>query len=163
MNARQMLIAIAAAAMLVTGSAAVQAQGKGKGEIRGKGAEVRRGDDERGELRGGPRGRGMRAERSFLHGIELTEAQRVQVRDIHLKYRPRHQAFADTVRANARAGIRPAADSAMRVRMQQVTLQERAEIRAVLTAEQQKQFDANLAKWSEKRKVRADRMKKSRG
>lgn len=95
--------------------------------------------------------------RELLRGVELTEAQKLRVRDIHLKYRGRHEALADTLRANRAVGI--AADSTMRLRFERMAEQERGEIRGVLNAEQQKTFDGNVTFLKERR----ERMREGRG
>lgn len=146
MTSRLALVAVLAAAALASAAPAA-AQGRGRG-----GSDVSRTDDDK---RGGMRMQGMPR---LLGGIQLTDAQKTRIRDIHLKYQPRQQALRDTVRANVMAGIRN--DSTMRLKMQQVALAERNEIRAVLTVEQQKTFDANVAKFEDRRKEKAARAKK---
>ena len=143
MISRIALVAVLAASTLGL-SISADAQGPGRGGDR---SDVSRKDDDHGmRMQGMPR---------LLGGIQLTDAQRTRIRDIHLKYQPRQQALRDTIRANVIAGI--GNDSTMRLKVQQVALAERNEIRAVLTAEQQKQFDANVAKFDERRKEKAER------
>ena len=144
MSGRMMLGAAALVMSLAIG-VEVQGQGRGHGGQRGAG---------QGEMRGGDRRGPMMAARALLRGIDLTDAQKTKIRDIALKYRPRHEAFADTMRANRELGIRP--DSTQLAKRMQILAQERAEIRAVLTAEQQKTFDANVAKMQDRMKERRD-------
>jgi len=109
--------------------------------------------------------RGARGERggAALRGIQLTDAQRTQIRAIHDKYRPQYQSLRDQLRApmdSARAarqrGDTTAARAAfartapVREQVKALSDRERAEIRGVLTAEQQKTFDANVQRMQER-------------
>jgi Spy/CpxP family protein refolding chaperone len=90
------------------------------------------------------RGRGRRGAmgaRGALEGINLTEAQKASLKDIHKKYgeqlktlRQQNQGKAAGQNADARA------------QFQTVMERERTDIRAVLTPDQRTQFDANVAK-----------------
>lgn len=148
MFGRMMLGAVALVTSLAAGMEA-QAPGGAQGH-RGPGQAAGRG-----EMRAGGRREPMSALQALLRGIELTDAQKAKVRDISLKYRARHEAFADTLRANRDAGIRP--DSTTRAKRMQIATQERTEVRTILTAEQQKTFDANIAKMQERMKTRGGR------
>ena len=145
MTSRLALVAVLAAAAFAS---AVPADAQGRGRA---GADKSRADDDN-------RGMRMHGMPRLLGGIQLTDAQKTRIRDIHLKYQPRQQALRDTIRANVMAGI--GNDSTTRIKVQQVALAERNEIRAVLTAEQQKTFDANIAKFEERRKEKAARSRK---
>lgn len=102
-----------------------------------------------------------------LRGVELTEAQRTRITAIEQKYREQFKAIRDSaqpgpdVARDARqrrdtAAARAAFSrmQARRARMEQLMTQQRHEIRAVLTAEQQKTFDRNLAAMQERREQR---------
>ena len=146
MTSRLAFVAVLAAAAFAT---AVPAEAQGRGRGRGSSESSRDDDDNRGmRMQGMPR---------LLAGITLTDAQKTRVRDIHLKSQPRMQALRDTARANVMAGI--SNDSTTRAKVQQVALAERNEIRAVLTVEQQKTFDANIAKFESRRKDKMGRSK----
>lgn len=146
MTSRLAFVAVLAATAFAT---AVPAEAQGRGRGRGS-SESSRDDDNRGmRMQGMPR---------LLAGITLTETQKTRIRDIHLKYQPRQQALRDTARANVMAGI--SNDSTTRLKVQQNALAERNEIRAVLTVEQQKTFDANVAKFEARRKDKSDRARK---
>ena len=129
----------------------------------------------------GPRARGPRGPRGgpggpLLAGITLTDAQREQVRAIGEKHRAQFQAEARQGRSRPTPGAeRARPDSAqraemraqreqMRTQMQAVRQQHEAEIRAVLTPEQQQTFDANRARIAERMsEPRRGRMRAGRG
>ena len=118
-------IATLAAALCVgiTSVAAAQGteppqQGQGQGEMR----------------RGGGMG-GM-----LLKDINLTDAQKAQVKAIREKYAPQQLALRKAVQAT---GGPP--DEATRAKIADLQSKQAAEIRAVLTADQQATFDKNLA------------------
>jgi Spy/CpxP family protein refolding chaperone len=118
-------IATLAAALCVgiTSVAAAQGteppqQGQGQGEMR----------------RGGGMG-GL-----LLKDINLTDAQKAQVKAIREKYAPLQLELRKSVQAT---GSPP--DDATRAKMMDLQTKQAAEIRAVLTADQQAQFDKNLA------------------
>ena len=105
------------------------------------------------------RGRGMRdgmGARGLLRGVNLTDEQKQRVRAIHEKYQNEGKGVRESLRPameEARAArqrgdsaaARKAWDRTADQRRQLVALQERqmSEVRGVLTAEQQRQFDAN--------------------
>ena len=118
-------IATLAAALCVgiTSVAAAQGteppqQGQGQGEMR----------------RGGGMG-GM-----LLKDINLTDAQKAQVKEIREKYAPLQLELRKAAQAT---GAPP--DEATRSKMMDLQSKQAAEIRAVLTADQQATFDKNLA------------------
>ncbi len=133
---------------------------------------VRRDGKRAGKRMKAARGRGG----SALRGIQLTDAQRTQVRTIHEKYRPQWQTLRDQLKApmqDARSarqrGDTVAARAALArttpVRDQLKTLadRERAEIRATLTAEQQKTFDANVQRMKERMTKQGEGRRERRG
>jgi len=114
-------IATLAAALCVGMTTVAAAQGtpqQGQGEMR----------------RGGGMG-GM-----LLKDITLTDAQKEQVKTIREKYLPQQL----ELRRSAQAVGGPP-DEATRSKMMDLQSKQAAEIRAVLTADQQVQFDKNLA------------------
>jgi Spy/CpxP family protein refolding chaperone len=118
-------IATLAAALCVgiTSVAAAQGteppqQGQGQGEMR----------------RGGGMG-GL-----LLKDITLTDAQKAQVKVIREKYAPLQLELRKSVQATGSP-----ADEATRTKMMDLQSKQAAEIRAVLTADQQATFDKNLA------------------
>ena len=116
-------IATLAAALCVGITSAAAAQGteppqQGQGEMR----------------RGGGMG-GL-----FLKDINLTDAQKAQVKAIREKYAPLQLELRKSVQAT---GSPP--DEATRTKMMDLQSKQAAEIRAVLTADQQATFDKNLA------------------
>jgi Spy/CpxP family protein refolding chaperone len=87
-----------------------------------------------GERRGGAMG-GM-----LLKDINLTDAQKAQVKTIREKYAPQQLELRKSAQA---VGGPP--DEATRAKMIDLQTKQAAEIRAVLTADQQATFDKNLA------------------
>ena len=87
-----------------------------------------------GEMR---RGGGMGG--MLLKDITLTDAQKAQVKTIRDKYMPQQM----ELRKSAQATGGPP-DEATRSRMMDLQEKQVAEIRAILTADQQKVFDGNL-------------------
>ena len=121
----------------------------------------------RGHARGEKRGE-MRGD---FRKLNLSDAQKAQMKAIHQKYQPQAKPLIESMRpamdnaraarqrgdtAAARAAIAGTADA--RNKLLALREQERAEVRAILTPEQQKTFDANAAsrkehgrgKWSKK-------------
>ena len=73
-----------------------------------------------------------------MEGITLTEDQQAKFGEIALKYRAERQKLMP----NGMQGGPP--DDTMRAKLSEITDRQYAEIRALLTADQQKLFDANL-------------------
>jgi Spy/CpxP family protein refolding chaperone len=94
-----------------------------------------------------PQGQGMgqgqgRGERSgmLLKDINLTDAQKDQIKTIREKYLPQQ---LELRKASQATGAQP--DEATRTKMMDLQNKQAAEIRAILTADQQTTFDKNLA------------------
>ena len=92
-----------------------------------------------GGTQGGPGMRGGRGMAMLFEGITLTEAQQTKVDSISAKYRAERQKMMPN-------GMGGPPDESMRAKMTEMMTRQNAEIRAVLTAEQQKTFDANVEK-----------------
>ena len=86
---------------------------------------------------------------NLLAGITLTDQQQAQVKAIREKYAPQRMEIRNALRSS---GMAP--DSATRAKMQGITDAETADIRAVLTAEQQKVLDKNVVEARERMKNR---------
>lgn len=86
----------------------------------------------------GRRGGGMGG--MLLKDITLTDAQKAQVKTIREKYLPQQMELRKAAQA---VGGPP--DEATRTKMMDLQTKQAAEIRAILTADQQAQFDKNLA------------------
>jgi len=97
-----------------------------------------------GEMR---RGGGMGG--MLLKDITLTDAQKNQIKTIREKYVPKQLELRKAVQAT---GAAP--DEATRAKMTELQTQQSAEIRAILTADQQKTFDHNLHEMKEKMDAR---------
>src|SRR5947209_2171997 len=99
---------------------------------------------ERGMRRGGPGG-------ELLKGITLTADQKTRLQDLRKSDKPNDQ--VKKAMEDARAARQRGDTAAARAQMQALRQQQRerhiAAIRSILTAEQQKQFDANVATWKQ--------------
>jgi len=93
-----------------------------------------------GEMR---RGGGMGG--MLLKDITLTDAQKAQIKTIREKYVPKQLELRKAVQAT---GGPP--DEATRAKMTELQTQQSTEIRAILTADQQKTFDHNLHEMKER-------------
>lgn len=97
-----------------------------------------------GARRGGGMGGG-----TLLKDITLTEAQKAQVKTIREKYLPQQMELRKAAQA---VGGPP--DEATRAKMTDLQTKQAAEIRAILTADQQTVFDKNLAEMKERMAAR---------
>ena len=160
MKLRSTLVALA----LVAGAGIAEAQSAPAQQTpRAERADSARRDGKHNGRRLGARGARGEHGGAALRGIQLTDAQRTQVRAIHDKYRTQYRALRDQLRApmdSARAA-RQRGDSAaaraalarttpVRDQMKALADRERAEIHGVLTAEQQRTFDANAQRMQER-------------
>lgn len=84
---------------------------------------------------GGGQGRGARQMEMLMQGITLTDAQKAQVDSIAQSFRAQMPAFTP--------GQPP--DSAAQAKRMEIAEKRNTAIRAVLTADQQKVFDKNVA------------------
>ena len=150
---RKHIVVLGAAVALFAASEAT-AQAPARPDSAGRQGEMRRGQRPRGE-------RGMRMGREgmpgLLRGIELTQAQRDQVKTINEKYRAEFQTLRQSLQPDMKAArdARQRGDTAAaraawdrntvgREKMQALMEKQRTELRGVLTADQQKTFDANV-------------------
>lgn len=101
-----------------------------------------------GPMRGGPGG-GM--QRMLFEGIALSDAQKGVIDSIQTARRSAMRARMQQQGAQAGGPPDEAARGAMMREMRTAMEQDRAAVRAVLTADQQKTFDANLARMRERR------------
>jgi Spy/CpxP family protein refolding chaperone len=85
----------------------------------------------------------------LLQGITLTDAQKAQVKTIREKYLPQQMELRKSAQA---VGGPP--DQATRDKMMALQNQQAADIRAILTADQQTVFDKNLAEMKERMAAR---------
>ncbi len=98
-----------------------------------------------------PQGQGQGERRAggmggmLLKDITLTDAQKDQVKTIREKYLPQQLELRKAVQAT---GAPP--DEATRAKMTDLQNKQAAEIRAILTADQQKTFDHNLHEMKER-------------
>ena len=87
--------------------------------------------------------RGGRGQAMLFEGITLTASQEQKVDSIRAAYRAERQ------KSSPNGSGRP--DAAARTKMKEAMDKQNAEIRALLTPEQQKVFDANIATMKERR------------
>ena len=163
-------------ALVVAASATVAATAGAQSteSANGQRVERSRSDSTRWKHRG-MKGHGREAMgpgRNALRGVKPTDAQKAQIKAIHEKYQPQFKAFHEAMKPameEARAarqrgdtaGVRAAfaKTASTREQAQGLRAQETAEIRAILTPEQQKTFDTNVARM----KAHGDHAKKGRG
>jgi len=100
-----------------------------------------------GEMR---RGGGMGG--MLLKDINLTDAQKAQIKTIREKYAPKQLELRKAAQAT---GVAP--DDATRAKIAELQNQQAAEIRVILTAEQQVTFDKNLTEMKARVGARAGR------
>jgi Spy/CpxP family protein refolding chaperone len=120
----------------------------------------RRGPGQPGQARARKGGEGF----GFGRDLNLTDAQKAQIKTIHEKYRPQNQALRDrakpfmdaarTARQNRDSvAFRTNIEKAHQVMLggQSIRTQESAEIRNILTAEQRVKFDARQKEMADRR------------
>jgi Spy/CpxP family protein refolding chaperone len=96
-------------------------------------------------------GRGGGMGGMLLKDINLTDAQKAQVKTIRDKYVPQLQELR---KASQATGGPP--DEATRTKMMDIQAKQTTEIRAILTADQQATFDKNLAEMKARMANRAN-------
>ena len=115
----------------------------------------------------GGMGRGMqggRGERGLFRGIKLSDTEKAKLKVIRTKYAPEQKQLRESMkpamqeaRAARQKGDSVAAKAAFdrtkdgRDKMKALMDRERGEIRSALTPENQKQFDANVQKFAQRR------------
>jgi protein CpxP len=140
-------------ALTVGAAGAVVAQSSHPDTTRPERSDRREQGDRGMRRRGGPGG-------ALLRGITLTDAQKTQLetlrkaqRDEMEKNRDQFRAAMKEAREAREKGDTATARSkmtALRTQMTQQRERQVAALRSILTAEQQKQFDANVAAWKER-------------
>ncbi len=164
-------VAVVAAAFAALAAAGVaQAQGTGAPAQHQHGAEAR------GQMGPGGRG-GMMMEQMLFKGITLTDAQKAKLDSLHKAQQTAMEAQRGQGRPDF-AAIRAAREKGDTVTANKLMAEQRAKmeaqheahlatVRAILTPEQQKQFDANVAEmkqhqgeWGRGHGMRPDSAKK---
>ena len=154
---------LALGALMVLGVAGVSAaQSPTTPKARTDSGYKSRGARPDGQFRRGPGG--GREGRGFGRDLNLTDAQKTQIKAIRTKYQPQNQAlrdrakpFTDAARAARKSGdsvaFRTNMEKARQVMQsgQSIHTQEMAEIRAILTPDQQAKFDAQQKAAAERR------------
>lgn len=85
----------------------------------------------------------------LLDGITLTADQKTKVKAVEDKFQPRSEALRKEMQGAMQSGGRP--DASLREKMTALNTEQRAALREILTADQQKLFDANVKKMDERR------------
>ncbi|HVE79038.1 MAG TPA: Spy/CpxP family protein refolding chaperone [Gemmatimonadaceae bacterium] len=168
MTMRMMALALSLTAVAATAAAAQAAPAPGAPPAGERGARGEHGKDGRGWG-----GRGER--RRLFRGVNLTDAQRTQLRAIRDKYAAEQRPLRESMRpamqearqarqrgdtAAARAAFARTAET--RTRMRALRDRQMAEVRAILTPEQQRTFDANLASAKQRHDERRAKMEARR-
>ena len=168
---RKHMVVLGAAVALFAASEATAQTPAPRDSARRQG-EMRRADRPRGEMRG------MRqaAMRGLFRDIDLTQAQRDQMKTVNEKYRTQYQSIHESLKPDLKAaqearqrGDTVAARAAFertkagREQMQALMQQQRTEVRALLTTEQQKTFDRNVQQMKERMEKRAADRPKGEG
>ena len=168
---RKHIVVLGAAIALFAASEAT-AQAPAQADSARRQGELRRGDRARGD-RGKMRQAGIRG---LFRGIDLTQAQRDQMKTINEKYRAQFQTIRESLKPDLKAahdarqrGDTVAARAAFertkpaRDRMQALMQQQRTEVRGLLTAAQQQTFDTNVARMKERMEKGEGRHRVHRG
>ena len=168
---RKHIVVLGAAVALFAASEATAQTPAPRDSARRQG-EMRRGGRPRGEI-GGMRQAAMRG---LFRNIDLTQAQRDQMKTVNEKYRTQYQAIRESLKPVLKAaqearqrGDTVAARAAFertktgREKMQALMQQQRTEVRALLTPEQQKTFDTNVQQLKERAGDRAKGEGRHRG
>lgn len=130
----------------------------GSSERKADGERVGQNDGEKkdkAEKRKGHRGHMLFAD------IDLTDDQKMQIKEIRMENKERVQEIRQEMK-EARDAKDKEAMKAAGEKMQTLMEQTHGEIRGVLTAEQQKQFDKNVQEMKERREARREKMKERR-
>jgi Spy/CpxP family protein refolding chaperone len=160
-------IAVLGAALALVAAGDAVAQSKAPSDTARRQGEFRRG--ERGRGPHGPKlGRG--GMRSLFRGIDLTQSQRDQMKVVSEKYGAQFRTLRESLQPDLKAarearqhGDTAAARAAWertnagRERMRTLMEQQKNEVRALLTPEQQKTFDANAAQMRSRLEKRGKR------
>ena len=165
---------LAALAMVTVLGAVAQAQSTTPAVPRGGSARVHSDSTwKRGRANGARMRKGEAGMRGAFRGLNLTDAQKSQMKAIHQKYAPQFKPLMESMRpamtearsarqrgdtAAARAAFARTADT--RSKVEALRQQERNEVRGILTADQQKAFDANVANRKEHGRGRGKGLKK---
>ena len=143
-------------AMVAAAFAALAAAGVAQAQGTGAPAQHRHGAEGRGSMGMGPGGRGgMMMEQMLFKGITLTDAQKAKLDTVHQQMRTAMQAQRgqgrpdfSAIREAREKGDTATANKLMAEQRAKMTAQQDAHmatIRTILTPDQQKQFDANVA------------------
>ena len=160
-------IAVLGAALALVAAGEAAAQSKAPTDSARRQGEISRGERGRGP-RGAKMGRG--GMKSLFRGIDLTQAQRDQMKVVSEKYGEQFRTLRESLQPDLKAAreARQRGDTAAaraawertntgRERMRALMEQQRNEVRALLTPDQQKTFDANAAQMRSRLEKRGKR------
>ena len=103
------------------------------------------GDRQRGAGMGNP----ARMDEMLFANITLSADQQAKIKAVHEKYQPKLTAMREEMRAGMQGG---APNPEARQKMTALNEEQNKALRGVLAADQQKTFDANLAKMAQQRR-----------
>jgi Spy/CpxP family protein refolding chaperone len=99
-----------------------------------------------GTAQGGPGHDGARMDSALFRGLTLSDAQKSRITAIRQKYHGQMTALRDKARVSGQGDAqRQPPDSATRAQLRSLMEQQRTEVRGVLTPDQQKVYDQNVA------------------
>lgn len=146
--------AIGAALVLGVSAAAVSQPPVGNGKARQDRPAAGARQHARGAQDGARRQPGAGFQRALFRGITLTDAQKNQLKTIQTRFAEQRRSLMP----RREAGVRP--DSATRVQFQararELQQKQIAEVRGILTADQQRAFDANVATFRQRAEARGE-------
>lgn len=93
--------------------------------------------------RAGGMGNQQRMTEMLFQGISLSADQQAKIKAVEEKFQPRMDAMREEMRGAMQGG---APNPELRAKMTTLNTEQRTALRAVLTPDQQKQFDENIAK-----------------
>ena len=160
-------IAVLGAALVLVAAGEAAAQSNAATDTARRQGELRRGERGHGP-RGAKMGRG--GVKPLFRGIDLTQAQRDQMKVVSEKYGEQFRTLRESLQPDLKAAreARQRGDTAAaraawertntgRERMRALMEQQRNEVRALLTPDQQKTFDANAAQMRSRLEKRGKR------
>ena len=117
-------------------------------------------------------GPGRRGDGALLRGIQLSDAEKANIKNVNAKYAPQLKALREQYKAQGQGKIAKGDTAAMRQRweanapkreaMKKIELAERSDLRAALSPANQAKFDANASQMEQRVAKRAEKGKARR-
>jgi len=114
-------------------------------------------------------GPGRRGGQALLRGIQLSDAEKANIKNVNAKYASQLKALREQYKSQSQGKIAKGDTAAMRQRweanapkreaMKKIMLAERSDIRAALSPANQSKFDANVSKMEQRVAKRAEKGK----